>query len=397
MTDAPNRPATADGLARPPRPSALDCVSVALRYGDHPVLHDISISVAPGETVALLGPSGSGKTSLLYAIAGFLPVEDGAIWIAGRLVAGGGTNLPPERRDIGFVFQHYALWPHLSAIETVAYPLRRRRLAADAARRRAAELLELMGVGALADRRASELSGGEQQRVGVARALAREASLLLLDEPTAHLDTPLRAALMAEVADQRLRSGAAAVSATHDLGEALAVADRVAILQDGRCAQVGTPTEIYERPVDLATARLSGPVSVLDGVVAGSEGPPADAPVAGATIRIGSVATVVPLGATPRIGARLRLLVRPDWASLGGERSGAVTAVWFRGPHTDYRLETEGGTLAIRELGAPRAQPGDRVSWTLHRAWLLDDAAADIGERGANAPDPPVGGLLAGE
>ena len=365
------------GAAAGDRP-ALECVSVAVSYGDEAVLRDITLSVVPGETVALLGPSGSGKTSLLYAIAGFLPLAGGAIRIAGRPVAGDGRNVPPESRDIGFVFQHYALWPHLSAIETVAYPLRRRRFPADAARRRAAELMALMGVGALADRRPSELSGGEQQRVGVARALARQASLLLLDEPTAHLDTPLRAALMAEVADQRRRSGAAAVYATHDLGEALAIADRVALLRDGRCVQVGTPAEIYERPVDLETARLSGPVSVLEGVVAGADGTPAG-DRSRAAVRIGDETAVVPIGGTPRPGAAHRLLVRPDWASLGGELSGVVSAVWFRGPHTDYRLETSGGTLELRELGAPRAQPGDRVGWTLHRAWLVDDEAADIG------------------
>lgn len=363
-----------------PRSTALDLESVALSYGQEPVLRDVSFSVHPGETVALLGPSGSGKTTLLYAIAGFLPIDRGAIRVAGRPVAGEGRNVAPERRGIGFVFQHYALWPHLSATETVAYPLRRRGIDGVAARRRAGELLEMMGVGGLADRRPSELSGGEQQRVGVARALAREATLLLLDEPTAHLDAPLRAALMAEVADQRQRSGAAAVYATHDLGEALAVADRVAILRDGRCAQIGTPAEVYDRPVDLATARLSGPVSVLEVALvdAHPEGDSAD----GFTpaIRIGEMTVAVSFGNgvrrvedVQRVGRPLRLLVRPDWAALGGELSGIVAAVWFRGPHTDYRLETASGTLELRELGAPRARPGELVGWTLHRAWPVPE------------------------
>jgi ABC-type Fe3+/spermidine/putrescine transport system ATPase subunit len=337
----------------------LDVRGLCVAYDATRVLDGVDLGVSPGETLVVLGPSGSGKTTLLHAVAGFLPVAGGEIRIDGRLVSSSRTLVPPERREVAVVFQNYALWPHLTALETVAYPLRRRGYAANEARRRAAELLSRMGVAGLAERRPAELSGGEQQRVGVARALAREASLVLLDEPTAHLDTPLRAALTAELTERRRQSGAAAVHATHDVTEALAIADRVALLRAGAVVQVGTPREIYEQPADLWAARLSGPASVLDGTLLDA----AHADVLGLAVPLPG------LSATSGTGERVAILVRPDWASLGGSLSGRVSGVWFRGPHTDYRIETAAGALELREPGPPRAGVGEEVGWTLRRGW----------------------------
>ncbi len=349
---------------------ALEARAVAVRYGDAPVLADLQLQVSAGETMVLLGPSGSGKTTFLYAVAGFVEIAAGELWISGHLVSAARTLVPPEDRDVAVVFQHYALWPHLSALDTVAYPLRRSGQPANEARRRAADLLELMGVGQLAARRPAELSGGEQQRVGVARALARDAGLVLLDEPTAHLDAPLRAALAAELADRRRRSGAAAVYATHDVTEALAIADRVALLRDGRVVQLGMPSEIYDAPVDLWAARLSGPASVLHATV-----------VNGGLVRLADVEAPAALASRAVIGPGLaELLVRPDWVSLGGPLPGRVTGIWFRGPHTDYRLETPAGPLELREPGSPRAVEGEAVGWTLRRAWII---GSEDGDRGA--------------
>ncbi len=344
--------------------AALACRSLTVGYGRAPVLDSLDLVVAPGETVALLGPSGSGKTTLLYAVAGFVRPTAGSITVAGREVAGGGRDLPPEDRDIGFVFQHYALWPHLSAFETVAYPLRRSGLSAREARRRALELLDTMGMAALAGRRPSELSGGQQQRVGLARALARDAALYLFDEPTAHLDTTLRTALQTEVAERRRASGAAAVYATHDAGEALAVADRVAILRRGVVVQVGTPVEVYERPVDLWAARLTGPASILDGEIVGCDG---------AAVEVAGGRLALPDDHPPPgpVGA----LVRPDWAALGGPLDGVVVEVWYRGPHTDYRLTTASGEVIVRGAGRPDARVGRRVGWRLAHVHLLPDPA----------------------
>lgn len=345
---------------------ALACRALAVSYDGHPVLHGVDLEVAQSETVALLGPSGSGKTTFLYAVAGFLDPAGGEIDVRGRRVAGSTRSLPPEDRDVAMVFQNYALWPHLTALETVAYPLRRRRIPAAAAGARARELLELMGVSELAGRRPAALSGGEQQRVGVARALAREAGLVLLDEPTAHLDAPLRSRLLAELDAQRRRAGSAAVYATHDVGEALAVADRVAVLRNGRLVQIGPPRAVYERPADEWVAGLTGPASVLTGRVV-------SAAAGRAVVRLGAAEVTLDLAAEVEEPheAPQRLLVRPDWAALGGALPATVSVVFYRGPHTDYRLATPFGQLEVREPGPPRAGIGEAVGFELRRAWIL--------------------------
>ena len=350
----------------------LTASGVAAGYGSAPVISGLDIEVATGEVLALLGPSGSGKTTFLAAVAGFLRLAAGELRIDGALVAGPGVHVPPERRGVGVVFQSYALWPHLSALDNVAYPIRRRGAGPTAARAEAAAILDRLGIADLADRRPAELSGGEQQRVGLGRALAREARLYLFDEPTAHLDAPLRSRLQDELAEHRRRTGAAAVYATHDTAEALALADRVALLRLGRVIQQGTPAEVYERPVDAWAAQLTGPASVLEAhVVAGPDGR--------GRIALGDHTTEIPIDAAgggnpdrlPTVGGRLHILVRPDWARLDGPLRAQVAAVAYRGTHTDYQLATAGGTVELRAAGAPAVARGASVGWTLARAWLL--------------------------
>jgi iron(III) transport system ATP-binding protein len=314
----------------------LEIKDLVVEYDGTPALRGVTLSVRPGEVLALLGPSGSGKSTLLHAVAGFLVPRAGTVRLGGRTVAGDGRPLPPERRDLGVVFQNYALWPHLSALDTVAYPARRRGVGREAARSEALDLLERLGIDHLAHRRPAELSGGEQQRVGLARALARRPAVYLFDEPTAHLDTHVRGVFLEELVARRRDSGAAAVYATHDAEEALGLADRVALLREGRLLQVGTPEQVYEKPVDLFAARLTGPAGLID------------APDGGA-----------------------QLLVRPGWARLGGPLEACLRAVWFRGPHTDYLASTSLGQLLIREAGPPRHDVGDRVGWALLRGWPL--------------------------
>ena len=324
--------------------------------------------MAPGQTLALLGSSGSGKTTLLNAIAGFVAPLAGQIWLEGKLASGPGRLVPPERRRIGMVFQDHALWPHLSVLDTVAYPLRRAGAAKAAARRDAQAILEQMSLTPLAERRPGQLSGGEQQRVGLARALAGAPGLYLFDEPTAHLDASLRAQILDEVARRRAADGAAAIYATHDATEALAIADQVAVLHSGGLAQLAPPAEVYAEPRDLTVARLSGPVSVLHA--------PAQPAVPGHyTIDLAGAQATVPGTAAPDPGtAGPAVLVRPDWARLGeGGLPGTVTDVRFRGPHTDYHLSTPAGPLLIREAGPPRAGPGP-VRWSLLRLRLLPGA-----------------------
>ena len=197
--------------------------------------------------LALLGPSGSGKSTLLNVIAGFISIRSGEIALGTRLVATPNRADPPERREVAFVFQDYGLWPHLTALDTVAYPLRRRGVRKEAARAQAQLILDRLGIGGLADRKPAQLSGGEQQRVGLGRALARQAVLYLFDEPTAHLDAHLRDVFLGVIAARRRETGAAAIYATHDAAEALGLADRVALLVEGRLIQVGTPAAALYR------------------------------------------------------------------------------------------------------------------------------------------------------
>jgi iron(III) transport system ATP-binding protein len=315
---------------------AVEVADLVVQYAGAMVLRGVSLRVQPGEVLALLGPSGSGKSTLLHTVAGFLAPSAGTVRLGGRTVAGNGRPLPPERRDLAVVFQNYALWPHLSALDTVAYPARRRGAGRAQARSEALAIMERLRIAHLADRRPAELSGGEQQRVGLARALARRPSVYLFDEPTAHLDTHVRGVFLEELLARRRDTGAAAVYATHDAEEALGLADRVALLRDGQLVQVGTPQQVYDEPVDLFAARLTGPASVID------------APDGSGT-----------------------LLVRPGWARLGGPLEAELRGVWFRGPHSDHLVRSPLGELLIREAGAPRHQVGARVGWTLVHGWPL--------------------------
>jgi ABC-type Fe3+/spermidine/putrescine transport system ATPase subunit len=343
---------------------AVTCRGVTIGYGTTTVVADLDLDVRRGEMLALLGPSGCGKTTILSALAGFLPIRSGEIRIGGRVVADGRHHVAPERRDVGVVFQGYALWPHLDALDTVAYPIRRRSVGAAEARRRAAAILERLGIPHLGHRRPAELSGGEQQRVGLGRALAREASVYLFDEPTAHLDATLRDRLQLEIADQRRRSGAAALYATHDTAEALAIADRVALLREGRLVQAGSPTSVYERPVDLWAARLTGLASIIDLELRDADGANGRVAVAG----LPQTAAVAASGPLP-IG-ETRAIVRPDWVRLGGTIPARVETVAFRGAFTDYRLDTQAGVIDLRASGPPTVGPGEAVSWSVDRAWL---------------------------
>jgi hypothetical protein len=270
-------PVTAAGPS--PGPDAVACAGLCVGYGPvghggPPALAGLDLAVPPGETVALLGESGSGKTTLLNAIAGFVPPLAGEIWLAGELASGPGRSLPPERRRIGMVFQDHALWPHLSVLDTVAYPLR---------------------------------------RAGASRAAV-----------------------------------------------------------------------VYAEPGDLTVARLTGPVSVLDAPVR------AAAPGT-CTIEVGEARVTVPAGSAPAAGAAAPvILVRPDWARLGGDLPGLVEEVRFRGPHTDYHVGTPAGPLLIREPGPPRAASGP-VRWSLLRARLMPrdhPAGPKAGTRGPSALPP---------
>jgi iron(III) transport system ATP-binding protein len=361
------RPSRSD-TTQPAIPLVLRCSGLCVAYDGVAVLRDVDLDVGAGQLVALLGASGSGKSTLLHAVAGLIEPSAGEIWLGGRCVAGAGKAIPPERRDVGLVFQNFALWPHVRVIDTVAYPLRRTGISRDVARAAAGELLEQLGIAHLADERPAGLSGGEQQRVGLARALARNARLYLLDEPTAHLDTHLRAAFQESVLARRDDTGAAIVYATHDASEALALADQVALMDAGRLMQVGTPDAVYARPVNAVAAALTGGCSVLTADVhsLGDNMVSVDLGQGGMAVRGNGLSAGKP--------GRVQVMVRPDWVAEGGAWIGVVTAIAFRGPSTEYRIDCAGQPLTIALPGPPRYALGATMAWELRQIWMFEDA-----------------------
>lgn len=238
----------------------LSIRGVNLSYGDNHVLKNINLDIHPGEFFAFLGPSGCGKTSLLRLIAGFNQASSGTVHVSGEEIGA----LPPWKRDIGMVFQSYALWPHLSVAANVAFGLEERRLPRLEIEQRVAKALDLVGMSAYAKRMPAQLSGGQQQRVAVARTLAIAPKVLLLDEPLSNLDAQMRLQVRRELRDLQQRLGLTTIFVTHDQEEANTICDRIAVMKDGIIQQVGRPIEVYERPNNLFVARFLGTANILD-------------------------------------------------------------------------------------------------------------------------------------
>jgi ABC-type Fe3+/spermidine/putrescine transport system ATPase subunit len=233
---------------------AIAVTGLEAGYGAARVLHGVDLAVAPGEFVAILGSSGCGKTTLLRSIAGFQKVSRGAIRLFGRDVA----HVPPEKRGIAMVFQSYALWPHMTVLGNIGYGLRLRGQPRPAIRARVGEVLRLLNLSGLEDRKVTALSGGQRQRVALGRALAIEPDLLLLDEPLSNLDAKVRIQLRSEIKGLQNRLGFAAIHVTHDREEAMTMADRIVVMDAGRIVQTGTPEEVYDRPVSPFVASFMG-------------------------------------------------------------------------------------------------------------------------------------------
>jgi iron(III) transport system ATP-binding protein len=237
--------------------------NVTFGYGTTPVLENVSLAVEKGEFFAFLGPSGSGKTTLLRLIAGFGTPTAGRILIGDRDV----TRLPPWSRNVGLVFQSYALWPHMTVAGNVAFGLERRKIRRAEIARRVADALALVGLTAFADRRPSQLSGGQQQRVALARTLVIEPEVLLLDEPLSNLDARLRVDMRVELRQLQRKLGITAIYVTHDQEDANAVADRIAVLDQGRIQQMGTPLALYDRPANRFVATFLGTANLIEGMI----------------------------------------------------------------------------------------------------------------------------------
>ena len=234
--------------------AALEIADVEVSYGATPVLHRISLAVAAGEFVALLGPSGCGKTTLLRAVSGFVPVSAGRILVAGRDI----THAPPDKRGMAMVFQSYALWPHMTTAQNLGYGLKLRRFAKPDIAKRVAEILAMLKLEGFGERNVTQLSGGQRQRVALGRALAVSPELLLLDEPLSNLDARIREEVRHEIKALQAKLGITTIHVTHDREEAMVMADRIAILDAGRIAQVGSPEEVYNRPNSPFVASFMG-------------------------------------------------------------------------------------------------------------------------------------------
>ncbi|OHV41910.1 ABC transporter [Pseudofrankia sp. EUN1h] len=333
--------ATAAGTAGVP----IDMEGLGRDFGPVRALADMSMSVRPGEIVALLGPSGSGKSTLLRICAGLEAPTSGRLLFAGADQAG----LAPHQRDVALVFQHYALYPHLSALDNLTLALRYgRRMSKSAAVARARETLDMLGIGALADRRPAQMSGGQRQRVAIGRALARRARVVLLDEPMSGLDAKLRVELRVEIVALLRRLGSTALFVTHDQSEAMAVGDRVAVLNGGRLEQLGTPDEIYDRPATRFVATFVGspPMNVLDGALA-------DGVLRGPGFVVAAPAGAVAVGVRPE-GLQLALATAGSPGDPGdpGGPAGAPAASAAAQPDSSLRIV--GSVVVSERLGAER-------------------------------------------
>lgn len=245
---------------------------VSKRFGATLAIHNVDLAVADGEFFALLGPSGCGKTTLLRLVAGFEAPDDGTVRLADEVVGRSGWALPPERRRIGMVFQSYALWPHMNVSENVGFSLRVRRVATAERERRVSDALAMVGLETMTTRRPHELSGGQRQRVALARCLAMQPAVVLLDEPLANLDVHLRESMQQEFANFHRKLGATFIYVTHDQAEAMALADRIAVMDEGRVQQAAAPRRLYREPATAMVARFVGRGMVVPVEVIGREG-----------------------------------------------------------------------------------------------------------------------------
>jgi iron(III) transport system ATP-binding protein len=338
--------------------SSIRCADLHKSFGDVRAVDGFSLEVEAGETVVLLGPSGCGKTTTLRLIAGFERPDSGRISLGDRVLAGPDAFVPPEKRRIGIVFQDYALFPHLDVGGNVAYALGR-----DADRARVREVLDLVGLGDVGGRSVNELSGGQQQRVALARALAPAPEVVLLDEPFSNLDASLRARVRDEVREILDAEAVTSIFVTHDQEEALSVADKVAVVNDGRVEQVGTPEEVYSRPASRWVAGFLGEVEILSGVA--REGV--------ISCELGTIS------GNSSLEGDVDVLIRPESLAIDTiapanhpTQPAIVVSRRFYGHDQMLELRLDSGRMVrARRLGFPAWHPGDRV-----RVWI--DGPADV-------------------
>lgn len=341
------------------RGEAISLRGLHKAYGALPVIRDVSFEIAAGEFVSLLGPSGSGKTTILMMIAGFETPNDGQIVIGERDI----TYLVPNRRNVGMVFQRYALFPHMSVAQNVAFPLKMRGVAKREIPERVARILDLVQLGAYAQRYPQQLSGGQQQRVAVARALVFEPPVLLMDEPLSALDKKLRESMQFEIKSLQQRLGVTVVYVTHDQEEAMTLSDRVAVIDRGELVQIGAPADLYQRPRTPFVADFIGRMNFLDGEYLGSD-------EQGAVVRVAEGVRLI----TPHLngsaalftaGGPVRVAVRPEHLRLvragdGGPDAlrGRIETAVFVGSFHVFLVSLDGRAGPLLQVQIPAGAGG---------------------------------------
>jgi spermidine/putrescine transport system ATP-binding protein len=360
-----------------PRDAVIQLDRVVKRFGRYVAVHDAHFTIGRGEFFSLLGPSGCGKTTTLRMIAGFEQPTDGRILLEGQDV----SRVPPYRRNVNTVFQHYALFPHMTVYDNVAFGPRCRKLEPPETERRVRALLAVVRLTDFAERRPAQLSGGQQQRVALARALVNYPSALLLDEPLGALDLKLRQVMQIELKRIQREVGITYIYVTHDQEEALTMSDRIAVMNEGRVEQIGSPQDIYHSPASVFVANFIGIANLLPGMVTRVGGDRVSVKVAGD----GEVS--IPAGADPvAAGAGVTVMVRPERLRLTGKDAGTsgvpvtVRHVVFQGPVVRCILVAPDGTEIVAHVGPEQAipdlEPGLhlRVSWDADAARLLPPA-----------------------
>jgi len=356
----------------------LDVEGVWKSYGSQPfVVRDVSFVLEPGEFLTLLGPSGSGKTTILMLIAGFETLSRGRVRVDGRDIA----MQPPEQRNFGIVFQGYALFPHMSVLDNVAFPLRMKGVGARERMRQAGEMLEKVGLDGFGSRRPHELSGGQQQRVALARALVFEPDALLLDEPLGALDRKLREQLQIEIKEIQRRVGVSVLLVTHDQDEAMMLSDRIAVMAEGEIVQIGSPPDVYLHPATPFVAGFLGETNLLPGTCCGFEGDHV-------VIRFhnGELgrARVPRFGGRPILGDSVLASIRPERMRVlkpdevaDSCIEGKVVSCAFLGRHARYVIDAENNSVVVSTTDWSETSPL-AAGAPVRLGWLSEDAQSLI-------------------
>ena len=342
--------------------AVVELIGVTKRWGPVTAVEPTDLRIDDGEFVAILGPSGCGKSTTLFMLAGLYAPSAGEIRFDGSLV----NEVEARDRNVGIVFQSYALYPNMSARENISFPLRFKKLQPEEAKQRVQKIAALVQIEDLLERRPSEMSGGQQQRVALARALVKEPQLLLLDEPLSNLDATLRLTMRGEIRRLQRSLGVTTILVTHDQIEATTMADRIICMSKGRIEQIGTAGDLYQNPDSLFVAGFIGspPINLIDGEASGT------------SLRVGEVA--IPF--EKAVAGHVTLGIRPETVALGKRGMNArVEDIEPHGRETIYHLSTPLGTLRALHAGAAKLRVGDQTQASIERALIFDHTGRRVG------------------